>query len=753
MNIDITLPALYFASVALFYIGAIISAFRKLRIYKIADYLLVIFLILSLITTLGLFAMVMGWLDVFYPAVSSHVPLYILVLLGVVVHNMTSAVFRQSKAGWVWFLPGLSLILISVLLDGQLIQLPGDPFSIAGEPLAANQIALILLLLSWGGYTILAMLYLRKAGDESHRTVVKHRTMYWGAGIILFTGSGVLFFSTRPILGTALLLAAAVTFKYLVLTYRLPDVLNLFYHLASNLLSGTLALLIYALSFIIFDRIFQDSAWYQPVYNGGLMGLLLIIIYPYIDRMVKGIMQDIVGDEFNRLRALRKYSKQVSSILDTELLSRTTVDLICEELDVEEGTLFLVDKVDPEKDPPDWSLRAVKGVDHTAPNLELLPARNPITRALAEEKRILTQSELEVIPKYQTISKKIYQWLDEVEAEAFVPIHTQDEWIGLFALSMKASGGSFTDEDLEFLSSVADQTSVALQNARLVENLTTIDNELRRTKAEKNAALEKIERIRRSASDFISIKAHELRSPLTVMSGYTRLLSNDSDLMEDEYYAKLIGGLLSGLGKLQEIIDSMLYTAKVRPSSLKVDTKPISLYAVVDRICQDLQQNVQARKITLSHDGLGEIPELYGDREGLRKVFSYLITHAMTHTPSGGKIKITGRHIPLQSELLKWEGAEVIVRDTGIGVDADVQHKVFHDLAQPDFVDLSLENLESYSEDDPGERLSVVRNIVEAHNGRVWVETPDQEESELPGSEFHVVLPLRQQSHPTQQLD
>lgn len=753
MSTSMTLPALFYLIITLFYFTATLGALGKLRVYKIADYLLVFYLITSCFTTLVYFAQEMGWLRVLLEEVSRHIPLYGLLLLSGIFHNLTYAVFHEENPGWAWILLIMTLMGGALILDANFFSLPEVWWRTGWGNITRSDLSSFVIIAGWAGFTLFSILYLRQALASTDKTVVKNRSYYWVGGLILFVGGSILLFTANPVLGSILLFTAALILDYMVITYRLPDLRNLVYLLTSNTLSGTLVLLIFALGFLIFDRLFKDGTWYHPVYNAALMALLVLFIYPQINRGVKRIVQRIIGDDFNRGRALSKYSKRVSSILDLELLARVTVELICDELDVEEGILFLVDKVDPEKDPPDWCLRAVKGVTDTVPNLDLLPANNPITRVFVEEKRVLTQSELEVIPKYQTIPKKLFTWLNTVEAEAYVPIHTQDEWIGLFALSMKKSGGSFTDEDLEFLSAVADQTSVALQNARLVENLTNIDNELRRTKAAHHEALEKIERIKRSASDFISIKAHELRSPLTVMSGYTRLLSSDSTLMDHEYHRKLINGILAGLERLQEIIDNMLYTAQVQPRSLKIDTEPISLYTVIDQVCQDLQKKVEARKITLSHDGLGDIPKVYGDRSALKKVFGYLIIHAMTHTPSGGKISITGRHIPLRSELLKWEGAEIVVRDTGIGVDADLQQKIFQDLAQPEFRELAFDKEVTTGKGESTERLSVVRAIVEAHRGRIWVESPKQGESELPGSEFHVVIPLRQQSHPTQAVE
>ena len=283
--------------------------------------------------------------------------------------------------------------------------------------------------------------------------------------------------------------------------------------------------------------------------------------------------------------------------------------------------------------------------------------------------------------------------------------------------------------------------------------MTNIDHELRRAQASTNTMMDRISRIKRSASDFISLKAHELRTPLTVMSGYTQLLANDEQLMEDEYYSKLVKGILSGSESLQKIIDNMLYTASVQPGTVTIDTEPISLLTVIDRISRDLGDRVQARKITLSHDGLGSLPKLYGDSAALEKVFRYLINYAMTHTPSAGKITITGRHLPLRSDLLRWEGVEVVIRDTGIGIDSEAQQRLFRDFSLPADASLGDIDVRQVTGIKSGEQLAYVRSIVESHNGRIWVELLEKDKEHLPGSEFHIVLPLQQQTHPTRPVE
>ncbi|MEE9599194.1 MAG: GAF domain-containing sensor histidine kinase [Anaerolineales bacterium] len=667
-----------------------------------------------------------------------------------VLYALTYAVFKTESPGWIWIIVSILIVAMAALSDVRSLY-PGDlNWGRQGEGYSHSLLSTVIQAVGWGIFVILSSIQVLQVYRVTERTVVKHRAIYWTAALILYMGSSVLYLLGHYLSGSLLLIFTTIILNFLVLTYRLPDLKFLTFQTISFSLSGIIIVLLYALGFLILEIFFGDYSWYKPVYNGAFFFLIALIFFSPVYRLVKVILEKLMIRERNRNQEIRSYSKTLSSILDIELLSKVTIELICETMEVNQGTLYLVDQIDPEKDPPNWRLRAVQGTTVTMPDLDFLPGHSPITKVLADEKRPLTQSELEFIPKFQTIPENILSWIKNLEVEALVPIHTEDEWIGLFALSQKRSGASFTDDEIELLSTLADQTSVALQNARLVESLTNIDNQLRRAKASKNTALDKIEQIKKSASDIISIKAHELRSPLTVVSGYTQLLANDTTLMGDEYYAELIKGILSGSEGLQNIIENMISTANITPSNLKIGTHPISLYSIVDSICRDLQGKVQVRKITLSHDNLGEIPAVYGDSEALTKVFEILINYAMTHTPSGGKITITGRHIPPRSDLLKWEGAEIIVCDTGIGIDHEAQDRFFQDRTNPFLADFSLLDEIADGEEKPGEQLAIARSIIEAHNGRVWVERMEKDKEHLPGSEFHVVLPLEQQSNPTQ---
>jgi signal transduction histidine kinase len=726
------------------------NAIGKVREYKVADYLLVLLLGLVVLTILALLGSELGWWDFLNQVVILNLPRYGLLFISGVIFALTYAVFKNEHPGWIWLIAISLLLVVVILADTQLITLDRLQNTELQGSTPGILISTVIQALGWGVFVTLSSMQILKSYRNADRMVVKQRAVYWTAAIILLTGTSILFLMSHELLGSLLLLLATIILNFLVLTYRLPDLKYIFFQALGFSLTGITILLLYALGFLVLERIFVDQPWYHPVYNGLFFFMATLITFFPLHRLIKQILQRFQTGGRNRNQEIRAYSKTLSSILDIELLSKVTIEMICESFEIHKGTLFLVDRLEPEQDPPNWYLRAVQGTSVTLPDLEFLPANSPITKVLAEEKRPLTQSELEFIPKFQTIPENVLNWIKALDVEALVPIHTEDEWIGLFVLSQKKSGASFSDDEIELLSTLADQTSVALQNARLVESLSKIDSQLRRVKASQSTALDKIERIKKSASDIISIKAHELRSPLTVVTGYSQLLANDDKLMEDEYYAELVQGITSGSERLQKIIENMISTANIQPKNLNIDTTPISLYLVIDTICRDLQGKVQARKITLSHDNLGEIPSVYGDSKALQKVFEILINYAMTHTPSGGKITITGRHIPPHSEVLKWEGAEIIVSDTGIGIGAETKGKFFQEYMNPLQMDFTPLEEMAAGEVRPGEELAVVRSIVEAHNGRVWVERREKDAETLPGSEFHVVLPLEQQSHPTQ---
>lgn len=746
-NFSIFLLFFLYVPLALFYLVSTVTAYRRKRLHQAADYFLVLYLGLSFVEVAALILEKLGTFEVFVSPLNSNLPRYGVLLLAGLFLSLSLLLFQKQGPGWAWLSIDGVWVLGIILLDSNVFGLPDAIWFTPTLGFQRSGISFVALLIGWGGFTLGTAIFLWKMYSGARIAFIKNRVKYW-AGALATLGFGSLLILLKiEHIGSILLFLASLPIVYIVSTYRLPDLKALAYNLLSTSLAGIFSILIFTFGFLLGERLLGGFSWYQSVLSSVTMALVLIVFYQRISEKAGELVQTITGKPYDRDRALREYSKSISSILEIDLLSTVAIGLIVEALDLVRGALFLVDEVDIGDRASGWRLRSIRGMGGNLPDLDVLTENNIFARIFANEQRPLTQSEIDVSPNFHTLPENIVLWLRALDAEVFVPIHTQSEWIGLFALSSKHSGASFTEEDLELLETFADQTAVALQNARLVESLTRINNEFRRAYAAMEAVHEKLERIERTKSDFISIASHELRTPLTVMNGYTQMLSADASLMENQYYANLIKGLLGGANRLHEIIESMLDVAKIDSRALELRRQSLSLSILIERVGRDYEKDIQTRELTIAYKGLADLPKISGDPQSLEKVFSNLISNAIKYTPNGGSITISGNHIPISSGLLEWEGVEIVVSDTGIGIDPEVQKEIFSRFYQSGDIGLHSSGKSKFKGGGAGLGLAVVQGIVEAHGGRVWVESQGRDEETLPGSDFRIILPVKQPSY------
>jgi signal transduction histidine kinase len=283
---------------------------------------------------------------------------------------------------------------------------------------------------------------------------------------------------------------------------------------------------------------------------------------------------------------------------------------------------------------------------------------------------------------------------------------------------------------------------VALENARLVENLMKLNTELRQAYSNLDKANRDLERLDQTKSDFISIASHELRTPLTVIKGYTQMLLEDRNL--DENMKQVVTPLHTSALRLHEIMDSMFDIAQIDARTLQLHVQPVDTASLVSGVCNGLTKTLADRRLSLSID-LPSLPTVKADPNTLRKVFSHLITNAIKFTPNDGAIHITGTVAPPNQIDLPNGGVEIVVSDTGVGVDPAFSEAIFTKFYQPDELGKHSSSKSRFKGGGTGLGLALSKGIVEAHGGRIWVESPGHDETRLPGSHFHVLLPLTKQ--------
>ncbi len=310
-----------------------------------------------------------------------------------------------------------------------------------------------------------------------------------------------------------------------------------------------------------------------------------------------------------------------------------------------------------------------------------------------------------------------------------VPLIRADKVIGMLSLTREKLS-PYSDDQVTLAMAFAGQAALALENAQLYERILRDYAEL--------------ERLDRTKSDFIGIASHELRTPLTTLRGYSQMLLSDPAIQANPLHLEVVNGLFSGAVRLHEIVDSMLDMAKVDSRALQLHPTPLAVAALIQLVCNDLRKPLTERHHTLNVEDLSDLPAVEADRDALRKVFYHLLINAIKYTPDGGTISIFGRALARGEYDLAEGGIEVVVSDTGIGIDPRFQELIFDKFYQTGQVALHSTGKSKFKGGGPGLGLAIARGIVHAHGGRLWVVSPGYDEQACPGSQFHVVLPLSQ---------
>jgi len=271
-------------------------------------------------------------------------------------------------------------------------------------------------------------------------------------------------------------------------------------------------------------------------------------------------------------------------------------------------------------------------------------------------------------------------------------------------------------------------------------------NEMTENLQERTLDLEKtnkvLEQMDRTKMRFIQISAHELRTPLTLVQGYAQMVNIKAKDRAD--LTKYTNGILDGTSRIVEIIDNMLDVSRIDTNQLEAMSIPLEIEPIIERVQKTFQSALEERKIEFAADGFTSLPEMHGDKDLLYKMFYHIIGNAIKYTPDGGRIEANGHIVQNGSTEPK---IEIVIKDNGIGIDKENQELVFEKFYQTGDVLLHSSGKTKFKGGGPGLGLAIARGIINAHHGRIWLESPGQDEVTNPGTTVFVQLPLNGHTH------
>jgi signal transduction histidine kinase/DNA-binding LacI/PurR family transcriptional regulator len=432
--------------------------------------------------------------------------------------------------------------------------------------------------------------------------------------------------------------------------------------------------------------------------------------------------------------ALSKSSRQLSTLLKVEEVPQQVLEQLTQILSYGRGALLLEEP---------------GGTTHIMAHLGFpdLPEVDSLQIEINEDgvysKIAQTGEALLIDDVSQDAGWKQVEWLPLHHSWMGVPLFSKNKVIGMLSLT-REEVGAFSQDDLLLATTFGMQAAIALENARLYDELNKFNELMERMVAQRveelNIAYSQLEKLDKNKTSFIQVAAHELRTPLTVMKGYLTMLRGVPAIQEQEMLLQAVDGVIKGTDRLHQIVNSMLDVVKLDAQTLQPHFEKIAIAPILTQIQNDYREDLQTRNMTLTLDeNVRAAPYVMADSQLLQKALDNVIVNAIKFTPNGGSVMVEA--LQVADERLG-DCVEITVRDTGIGIDPANHKIIFEKLYQLGKVELHSSGRTTFKGGGPGLGLAIASGIIKAHNGRIWVESPGYDESTLPGSTFFIRLPV-----------
>jgi signal transduction histidine kinase len=274
-----------------------------------------------------------------------------------------------------------------------------------------------------------------------------------------------------------------------------------------------------------------------------------------------------------------------------------------------------------------------------------------------------------------------------------VPLLREDGIVGGLVV-LRRSPGEFPPELVDLLRTFANQSALAIQNAKLFREI-----------ADKSAQLEVADRHK---SEFLANMSHELRTPLNAVIGFSEVLLERMFGELNDKQADYLQDILSSGRHLLSLINDILDLSKIEAGRMELDLGTFDVPVALGNAVTLVRERASSHGITLDVRVDGELGSMVGDERKIKQVLLNLLSNAVKFTPEGGTVGLS---------VLKVDGAvEIAVSDTGIGIAPEDQGAIFEEFRQvgTDY---------ARKREGTGLGLALARRFVELHGGRIWVKS------------------------------
>lgn len=330
--------------------------------------------------------------------------------------------------------------------------------------------------------------------------------------------------------------------------------------------------------------------------------------------------------------------------------------------------------------------------------------------------------------EFQPVDPKLLETIWQNDVALIIPLYAKEQLIGIIALGNKKSGDPYNNQDLATLKIIAGQAGIAIENARLYDEMKDFGAKLEVQVKEKTKELRKanveLRHLDQAKSEFISIASHQLRTPLTIIKGYISMMEEGSFGEIPKPIRENLRKIYISNERLIHLVENLLDISRIESGRQEFTWKKIQLEDLAKGVIENLKPTAKDKGLKLILEKPSKkLPKILADEDKLHEVVINFIDNAIKYTTKGEiEISIT----PGEQELT------FCVKDNGRGIDPKIKPNLFKKFSR------GKGSFRVHTE-GVGLGLYVAKMIIDAHSGKIWAESKGRDK----GSKFCFSIPLK----------
>ena len=524
-------------------------------------------------------------------------------------------------------------------------------------------------------------------------------------------------------LGNFLVFLYPLIIGYAMTRYRLMDI---------QLAIGRTVVYIFSFLVIILIAFFLNylnSLLPSPVSPQVAQIIIIIIsisIFPPIFRLFEKLASRYFYYTFYSYQTvLTELGKKLTQILDIKKLSSLIVNTLVETMKLDRVVILW------RKETGEYEI--LKNIGFREENGISLVRDNFLTQYLEKTKKPLVYEELTLAIRDATDEKekekltKLKRNMEKIEANLCLPLFQKEKLVGIIVLGKKISQNPYSKEDINLLTALSSQASIALSNAFLYSKIEDLSQNLQEKVKEQ---VKQIEELSQMKSEFLKVVNHQLRTPVTIVKGLVSMFYKGE--IPEERKKEFLEKLYFSSERLSTILDDILVAQRFVGKEESVSMNPARIEEIIKRVIAKLSPQAEAKGLKINLNYEKNLPQILCDEEGIERAFLRIIDNAILYTEKG-EINIS---ISLQKDKEKEKRDYIVVevKDEGIGLDEEEKKKLFSLFFRG-------KRATSIHPNGTGLGLFIANEFIKAHHGKIEVFSEGKDK----GTTFKVYLPVIQE--------